>query len=487
MAKTHSAVRVHPESRLAPENRVFVNRNLRMANIAAIGFDLDHTLAHYRGPAVEELAYDLTRRRLVEQYDYPAELLELPYDRKFVIRGLVIDKRRGNIVKMDYHNYVARGYHGFTPLEPEARKLAYGKGRIRAGSGAYVSVDTLFHLPEVFLFVALVDLLEKRPRRKGGRRRSYRAVYDHVRQSIDSVHGDGSLKKEILADLDRFIRRDPRLYPTLREFRRAGKKLFLLTNSEYYYSDAILGYLLANGNGSRDWRELFQLIVVDAGKPAYFTDLDRPPVGEEGEGPCPIVHGGNARLLENALGFRGDQILYFGDHTYGDILRSKKTLGWRTAMVVEELRRELEVSRRVRPNEEELTHWRSLRSVLEADASALEVESRRLARRLETPNGSSETRERMERRRDSLLAQLQELEEEKANVRRTVMDLGEGISSAHNKHWGPIFREGQEMSRFAHQVKDFACIYMPRVSNLLYYDANHYFRSAAERMPHEMD
>ncbi|HET9235119.1 MAG TPA: 5'-nucleotidase domain-containing protein [Candidatus Eisenbacteria bacterium] len=29
-------------------------------------------------------------------------------------------------------------------------------------------------------------------------------------------------------------------------------------------------------------------------------------------------------------------------------------------------------------------------------------------------------------------------------------------------------------------------MYMTRVSNLLYYDLNHYFRSAREMMPHEL-
>ena len=66
----------------------------------------------------------------------------------------------------------------------------------------------------------------------------------------------------------------------------------------------------------------------------------------EGGSPCPVFHGGTARFLEKQLGFRGDQILYFGDHTYGDILRSKKSLGWRTAMVVEELPREAMLEQR---------------------------------------------------------------------------------------------------------------------------------------------
>ena len=37
------------------------------------------------------------------------------------------------------------------------------------------------------------------------------------------------------------------------------------------------------------------------------------------------------------------QVLYVGDHIYGDILRSKKTLGWRTMLVVPELATELEI------------------------------------------------------------------------------------------------------------------------------------------------
>ena len=34
-----------------------------------------------------------------------------------------------------------------------------------------------------------------------------------------------------------------------------------------------------------------------------------------------------------------------GDHIYGDILRSKKTLGWRTMLVVPELESELRIAK----------------------------------------------------------------------------------------------------------------------------------------------
>ena len=481
--------RVGAESRAAPENRIFVNRNLRMTSIRAIGFDLDHTLAHYRGPAVEELAYALTSRRLVERFGYPEELLEIPYDRKFVIRGLVIDKRRGNILKMDYHNYVARAFHGRRRLKAKARKSAYRTGRVRMSSDAYVSVDTLFHLPEVYLYVVLVDLRDRG--RNGRKKRSYTRIYDDVREAIDSVHGDGSLKREILGNLDRFIRIDPRLGPTLEEFRQGGKKLFLLTNSEFYYTQALMTYLLEDPQRpDRNWTELFDLILTDAGKPAFFTDLERAwggPREEDAAAPGKVFHAGSARRLEKELGFRGDEILYFGDHTYGDILRSKKTLGWRTAMVMEELQQEMETTRSVTPQLDELNHWASLRGVLEADTSTLELELRRHERKLEEAGGSGEAHTKLQRKVEKVRERLGERQAELDQVQRTTRELAIAVERRYNPHWGPLFRVGGETSRFGHQVKDFACLYMTRVSNFLTYNSSHYFRSAAERMPHELE
>lgn len=43
------------------------------------------------------------------------------------------------------------------------------------------------------------------------------------------------------------------------------------------------------------------------------------------------------------LGVRGKDILYIGDHIFGDILKSKKQQGWRTCLVVPELSREVDI------------------------------------------------------------------------------------------------------------------------------------------------
>ncbi|HMI30567.1 MAG TPA: 5'-nucleotidase domain-containing protein, partial [Candidatus Limnocylindrales bacterium] len=125
------------EHRIPRRHRVFVNRNLRLSKIRAIGFDLDHTLAHYDPIPVEELAFDLTKQKLVESKGYPKEILDLKYDPTFVVRGLVVDKKRGNLLKMDYFNFVSRAHHGLGELRSEDRERAYRSSRIRLSHENY--------------------------------------------------------------------------------------------------------------------------------------------------------------------------------------------------------------------------------------------------------------------------------------------------------------------------------------------------------------
>jgi hypothetical protein len=56
---------------------------------------------------------------------------------------------------------------------------------------------------------------------------------------------------------------------------------------------------------------------------------------------------------------------------------------------------------------------------------------------------------------------------------------------AFNPHWGPMFREGNEISKFGEQVEAYACVYTSRVSNFRHYSPMHTFRSPRDRMPHE--
>jgi len=475
------------EHRIPRRHRVFVNRNLKLSKIRAIGFDLDHTLAHYDPVPVEELAFDLTKRKLVASKQYPKEILDLKYDPTFVIRGLVVDKKRGNLLKMDYFNFVSRAHHGLRELRAEERERAYRSSRIRLSHENYSSVDTLFHLPEVYLFLCVVGLLEA----AGKKTPDYTKVYDDVREMIDEAHRDGSLKSVITANLDTYIRLDNEMRTVLEEFRRGGKKLFLLTNSDWTYADALLRHLLQRGRGAPShWSEIFDLVVVEAKKPSFFAANAPPePVAEAVSlpGAIGIVRGANGAYLERTLGATGEQILYFGDHTYGDILLSKKALGWRTAMLVPELDREIRVTQDHEKDFDRLSRLSAERHHLEIDKAALGRELRRLTLLQADTDGADPSRlQELVSRIQAIPEEIKRIEERGLEVEPEIEELRLKIDRAYNPFWGSIFREGNESSRFGHQLKDFACLYTSRVSNFLHYPMNYYFQSPIGYMPHDI-
>ena len=460
-----------------------------MTQIRAIGFDLDHTLAHYDPTSVEELAFDLTKQKLVENKGYPQEILDLKYDPAFVIRGLVVDRKRGNLLKMDYFNLVTRATHGVIPLRSEERRRAYRSSRIRLGHENYVSVDTLFHLPEVYLYLCLIDLLERR--KPGGAALDYEALYRDVREMIDEAHRDGSLKNVITSDLGRYIRLDPEIRTVLEEFRRTGKKLFLVTNSEWAYTDTLLQHILQRGKGApAHWSELFHAIVVEARKPMFFTETQAAePIPELSDRKISGVafRRGDAAYLERCLGATSEHVLYFGDHTYGDILQSKRTRGWRTAMLVPELDREITVTAEHAKDFERLARLSSERHQSEIEKAVLGRELRRLTLVLSETDGTDPTR------RHEIGSRIAEIPEQVAALERRSVELqGEidglriKIDRAYNQRWGSLFREGNESSRFGHQLKDFACLYMSRVSNFLHYPSDYYYQSPVGYMPHDI-
>lgn len=52
---------------------------------------------------------------------------------------------------------------------------------------------------------------------------------------------------------------------------------------------------------------------------------------------------GSSDIVCDLLDVKGKDILYVGDHIFGDILKSKKRQGWKTFLVVPELTNELQV------------------------------------------------------------------------------------------------------------------------------------------------
>uniref|UniRef100_A0A3P8WHT1 5'-nucleotidase, cytosolic II, like 1 n=1 Tax=Cynoglossus semilaevis TaxID=244447 RepID=A0A3P8WHT1_CYNSE len=107
------------------------------------------------------------------------------------------------------------------------------------------------------------------------------------------------------------------------------------------------------GAEKQSWRSFFDLIVVDTRKPLFFGEgtvlrqVDTHTgklrigtyVGDLQNGT--VYSGGSSDIVTDLLNVKGKDILYVGDHIFGDILKSKKRQGWKTFLVVPELTKEL--------------------------------------------------------------------------------------------------------------------------------------------------
>uniref|UniRef100_A0A3Q2DH82 5'-nucleotidase, cytosolic IIa n=1 Tax=Cyprinodon variegatus TaxID=28743 RepID=A0A3Q2DH82_CYPVA len=357
-----------PRDLAHPAMRVFVNRSLAMEKIKCFGFDMDYTLAVYKSPEYESLGFDLTVERLVS-IGYPQELLNFVYDPSFPTRGLVFDTMFGNLLKVDAYGNILVCAHGFNFLRgPEIREMYPNKFIQRGDTDRFYILNTLFNLPETYLFACLVDFFSNCPRyascesgfKDGDLFMSYKSMFQDVRDAVDWVHFKGSLKEKTVENLEKYVVKDPKL-PLLLSRMTEVAKVFLATNSDYKYTEKIMTYLFDFPHGSkpgmphRPWQSYFDLILVDARKPMFFgegtvlrqvdTTTGRLKIGTY-TGPLQhgiVYSGGSSDIVCDLLGAKGKDIIYIGDHIFGDILKSKKRQGWRTFLVIPELAQELHV------------------------------------------------------------------------------------------------------------------------------------------------
>ena len=470
---------------LRASRRVFTNRTLRMGKIKVVGFDLDWTLALYDQDALSELTFSLMLDRLVERFGYPSEILRSEFRGAFCRRGLMLDIEEGVVLKMNRHRYVGRAYKGRRFVERKERSRLYRREPINPAASRFYRVDTLFELPEVNVFSEAVELAQRNPPALS--LDSYVRIFQDARQAIDSIHADGTLKQRVLADLPRYLPRDGELLLALKRLALGGRRLVLITNSEWYYTHALCSYMFDDAlSGSATWRDVFDLVVVDARKPGFFRknktftrlDDDGQPRGEVEQPEWGGVYSGGSReSLMKLLGGSGEQVLYVGDHIYGDVLSSKLHSTWRTALVVNELEDELEIRQRL---SSEHRHMEVLRAELADSGQRMDDlgDVLELYRKLSQPPKGDPSIARTQALLDALRA------EHKA-MRQHVRRIQGRISTAINPYWGSLFKQGSNKSLFGSQVDDFACIYTSRVSNFAQYGSSHYFRVLLDSMMHE--
>lgn len=455
-------------------HRVFVNRSLAMEKIKCFGFDMDYTLAVYKSPEYESLGFDLTVERLVS-IGYPHELLNFVYDPAFPTRGLVFDTHYGNLLKVDAYGNLLVCAHGFNFLRgPETREQYPNKFIQRDDTDRFYILNTLFNLPETYLLACLVDFFTNCDRytscetgfKDGDLFMSFRSMFQDVRDAVDWVHYKGSLKEKTLENLEKYVVKDGKLPLLLSRMNEVGK-VFLVTNSDYKYTDKIMTYLFdfphgpKPGSAHRPWQSYFDLILVDARKPLFFgegtvlrqvdTVTGKLKIGTY-TGPLQhgiVYSGGSSDTVCDLLGAKGKDILYIGDHIFGDILKSKKRQGWRTFLVIPELAQELHV-------------WTD-KSALFEELQSLDIFLAELYKHLDSSSNERPDISSIQRRIKKVTHD---------------MDMCYGMM-------GSLFRSGSRQTLFASQVMRYADLYAASFINLLYYPFSYLFRAAHVLMPHE--
>ncbi|HEX9082180.1 MAG TPA: HAD-IG family 5'-nucleotidase, partial [Holophagaceae bacterium] len=320
---------------LEPGRGVFCNRTLNLRSVRAIGYDMDYTLVNYRVEDFERMVHAQAVARLAAE-DWP--VAGMAFDSAMVARGLVIDTELGNLVKANRFGFVKRAMHGTRMLDFAEQREAYGATLVDLSDSRWVFLNTLFSLSEGCLYAQAVDLMDR-----GALPRpfEYASLYRHVRARVDAQHLEGHLKAEIAAAPDRYVVPDPDAALTLLDQKAAGKKLLLITNSEWGFTTRMMTHAFDRFlPAGTTWRQLFDLVIVSARKPAFFTErspffevatedgLLRPLSGPLEPGGAYL--GGCAAQVERDFGISGDEILYVGDHMFGDVHVSKRALSWRT-------------------------------------------------------------------------------------------------------------------------------------------------------------
>jgi HAD superfamily 5'-nucleotidase-like hydrolase len=456
----------------APELGVFANRTLNMRSVEAVGYDMDYTLIHYKVNQWEAAAFDAAKVNLA-RHGWPIE--SLTFDPHRFAIGLVFDLKLGNVVKATRFGYVVKAQHGNDLLTFSQQRDAYRETVVELSSDRFEFMNTLFELSRASLFAQLVALHDAKPL---DGIRTYGELYTAVNDALGEAHLAGVLKAEILADPDRFVDPDPEIVATLLDQRRAGKKLALITNSDWAYTSKMMAWVFDQYcPDDMAWRDLFDVVIVSANKPRFFSAED--PiyrVVDEDEslllphsGPLEAGHvyfAGNARLVEESLGVSGGQPLYVGDHLFGDVHVTKDVLRWRTALITRQL--ESEIRDGIQFDE----HQHLLETLMEEKVG---VDRRHAQLRLARSKGQGA---QVAKELEQVTARAIELDEQIAPLAKEASGLGNAI-------WGPLMRAGNDKSLYARQVERYADIYMSRVSNLRYETPFAYLRAARGSLPHD--
>ncbi|XP_075456716.1 5'-nucleotidase domain-containing protein 3 isoform X1 [Ascaphus truei] len=451
-------------SNLLNPDAIFSNNEMSLADIEIYGFDYDYTLAFY-SKDLHTLIFNTARDLLINEHRYPTELRKYEYDPNFAIRGLHYDVHKALLMKIDAFHYIQLGtvYRGLSVV-PDSEVIAmyegshvpleqmsdyYGKSS--EGNMLKQFMD-IFSLPEMTLLSCVNEYFLKN-------NIDYEPVhlYKDVKDAIRDVHVKGLLYRAVEADIERYICYGEKTQAVLAKLANHGKKMFLITNSPSSFVNKGMNFIVG-----KDWRDLFDVVIVQADKPNFFNDKRRPfrKINERGVLLWDKIHQlekgqiykqGNLFEFLKLTGWRGSKVLYFGDHIYSDLADLTLKHGWRTGAIIPELKSELKI-----------------------------MNTSQYIQTMAWLQGLTGLLERMQVYRD---AESQMVLQDWIRERQDMRDLTKKIF---NTQFGSVFRTDHNPTYFLRRLSRFADMYMESLSCLLNYDLHHTFYPKRTPLQHEV-
>ncbi|XP_073179789.1 5'-nucleotidase domain-containing protein 3 isoform X2 [Lepidochelys kempii] len=430
-------------SNLLNPDAVFTNNEMSLSDIEIYGFDYDYTLVFY-SKRLHTLIYNAARDLLINEHRYPAEIRKYDYDPNFAIRGLHYDVHRALLMKIDAFHYIQLGtvYRGLSVVPDEEVIAMY--------DGSHVPLEQMS------------DFYGKSSH--GHTMKQFMDIFSLPEMTLLSCVNEYFLKNNIdyepvhlYKDVKKYICYAEQTRAVLGKLADHGKKIFLITNSPSSFVDKGMKFIVG-----KDWRDLFDVVIVQADKPNFFNDKRRPfrKVNERGvllwdkinklqKGQ--IYKQGNLYEFLKLTGWRGSKVLYFGDHIYSDLADLTLKHGWRTGAIIPELRSEIKIM-----NTEQyiqtMTWLQTLTGLLEHMQVHQDPDSQMI---------------------------LQEWKKERKEMREMTRNF-------FNLQFGSLFRTDQNPTYFLRRLSRFADIYMASLSCLLNYDPNYTFYPRRTPLQHEL-
>ena len=260
-------------------------------NYDIIGFDLDNTLLRFNINNMVPLYYHLLKEFLVIERKYPKQLLQLQFDANFLLKGLIIDANRGNLLKVSADGTILKATHGTTFLSDQEIIGIYGLSRTCSNVQTFVkdplaawnepidkelrALMDYFDIGVSLVFAQTVDVIDDLS--SGGdklQKQDYK-IWPDMLDGIGQIYnrdnfanGKSSFFEALKCNPDKYLlKTDTSVIKLLRQLKACGKALFLLSGSNIDFANFTATYALGT-----EWQDLFDYVITFAKKPKFFQE-----------------------------------------------------------------------------------------------------------------------------------------------------------------------------------------------------------------------